>query len=170
MRNLAQFAIALQLLNNDGVRTFFEGTNARIYQAFAAIGPEWASAYKTWMINKITVQNTGLQAAAQQVISAIPTAAGDPRAAGQEQRLLQWSAYMCSLLATYPVAGITIRAVQNWPLFATEAVAVPIALTRDFDVPIVAPRPVARAVVVDGPGDERQPAAKASITSIPANR
>lgn len=121
--NLGMFAIALQAQNDPRFRALFEMTNGRIYRAFADIDPQWAAMYKAWMTARIPRQNLGLQRAARRVISAIPTNTADPAAAGHQDKVPRWSSYMASLLHDFPLAAMTLPAVQNWPLLAVATAA-----------------------------------------------
>lgn len=162
---LAIFAIALQLLNDYRVRMIFEITNRRIYQAFAAIGQQWANHYQTWMTDKIMNQNQVLQSAANRVSASIPTAALHPRAPEFPDEIPRWSSFMSSLLATYPIASMTLPAVHNFNLVE------PTGLEANVSTPMVTSKsfpPLETAKIVSGDkerlGDSTQPLEGPSIT------
>jgi len=75
-QKLASFAVIMDMANNPKISSLFSATNARIYQAFQGIdnltnnncgtlknsnnqpfAATWASAYSTWMTDKIATQN-----------------------------------------------------------------------------------------------------------------
>ena len=115
---LAEFAISLSLINDYRVRPLFHMTNARFHTRLTAINLAWGNAYRAWMINKIYQRNIVLQQVASRVINSIPTSPTDPRAAQYPVQRPRWSSFMSSLLATYPVADMTIPSVPQWAVVA----------------------------------------------------
>ena len=140
---LANFAIVLQILNHPDVHRLYQATNSRIYQAFHVIdeliqsrynnpcedpippfldsdgnklSATWAGSYSTWMNNKISSQNVKLQSTATQGLKSIPTEDSENIPADQKARIPQWSSYMSSFNAKYPVAAMTLPAVSDWPV------------------------------------------------------
>lgn len=115
-------------MNHDvNVWSLFENTNTRIYQAFQGIdvliedearcgtpdpmSATWASAYSTWITDKISSQNSDISVTASSWSAAIPTTAKGNKI----QSVAQWSSALASLTEKYPMASLTFR-MPTWPV------------------------------------------------------
>ena len=135
---LALFAITLALMNDDRVKPIFHMTNKRIHQALTNINQDWADAYKSWLITKINQRSADIQNAAQRVINLIPTSPAHPHAARFPQEVSRWSAFMSSLLATYPVASMTIPSVACDTVAEATGVFANVSIATDTSRPLKA--------------------------------
>ena len=133
-QKLANFAVIMDMANNARISSLFSGTNARIYQAFLGIdniisnncgtlkssngqpfAPTWASAYSTWMTNKVATQNQQITSSISAMSAAIPTA----NVVGQDQQqaasISAQSTFISNFNAAFQVNALTFPAPGSWP-------------------------------------------------------
>lgn len=140
---LAQFALTLNILQNKAVWSLFEITNSRIYQQFQRVdqliqyradsdcadkflnaegqplAATWADSYSSWMTDKISAINTGLQIVATKALDAVPTENSNKFKAAKlldEEIESTWVPWLATFTSAWPIAEMTLPDVTEWPI------------------------------------------------------
>lgn len=133
-QGLANLAVVMSMANNAKVSSLFAATNARIYQAFQGIdniintdcgnlkdhdnkpfSATWASAYSTWMTDKVASQNQMITASAAAMSAAIPTENVEGGKQQPAKVIAQQSSFISNFNAAFQVDALTFPAPGNWP-------------------------------------------------------
>ena len=133
-QKLANFAVIMNMANNPKISSLFSATNARIYQAFQGIdalinnncgtlkdsnnqpfAATWASAYSTWMTDKIAGQNQMITSTISVMSAAIPTANVAGQNAQQAASIAAQSTFISNFNDAFPINSLTFPAPGSWP-------------------------------------------------------
>ena len=131
---IANLAVIMSMANNLKISGLFSATNARIYQAFQGIdniittscgtmkdhnnrpfSATWASAYSTWMTDKIASQNNLITATAASLLAAIPTVNVQGGNQFPAKIIAQQSLFVSNFDAAFPANALTFPQPSVWP-------------------------------------------------------